>query len=72
MKLHEMCREARLRANISLRTAAFEMGYSPSAVSRFERGEIYRINPGMLLWYKENTDAFNGKDVIYFDSKTVS
>ena len=68
MKLHETCRAARLRANISLRTAAFEMGYSPATVSRFEQGKIYRINPGVLLWYKENTDAFDGKDVIYFDS----
>lgn len=66
--LGEICREARIRANISLRQASFEMGYSPSTVSRFERGEIFRINPDILYWYKENTDAFDGKDVIYFDN----
>lgn len=64
----EICREARRRANISLRQAAFEMGYSPSTVSRFERGEIFRINPDMLYWYHENTDAFKEKGVIYLDS----
>lgn len=68
MKIGEMCRQARIRSNISLRKASFEMGYSPAAVSRFERGETYRINPDMLVWYKDNTDAFlNIKGVIYFD-----
>lgn len=53
------CREARQRANISLRKASFEMGYSPATVSRFERGEIYRINPDVLIWYTNNTDLFS-------------
>ena len=45
------------------------MGYSPATVSRFERGEIYRINPDMLAWYHENTDAFiREKGMIWFDS----
>ncbi len=55
----EQCRKARVEANISLRKAAFEMGYSPATVSRFERGEIFRINPDMLVWYKYNTDLFD-------------
>ena len=66
--LGEICREARIKANISLRQASFEMGYSPSTVSRFERGEIFRINPDILYWYNENTDAFKEKGVIYLDS----
>ena len=70
--LGEICREARIRANISLRQASFEMGYSPSTVSRFERGEIYRINPDILYWYCNNTDVCEEKGVIYFDTKTVS
>lgn len=61
MTLNESCRSARLRANISLREAAFEMGYSPATVSRFERGEIYRINPDILYWYCKNTDLSDEK-----------
>lgn len=34
------------------------------AVSRFERDENMRINPDMLIWYRDNTDAFDGKDII--------
>ena len=72
MTLYESCREARLRANISLRQAAFEMGYSPATVSRFEQGKIFRLNPDLLHWYSNNTDICDEKGVLYFESKTVS
>lgn len=68
MTLYESCREARLRANISLRQAAFEMGYSPATVSRFEQGKIFRLNPDLLHWYCNNTDICDEKGVLYFDS----
>lgn len=69
MNIGEMCRQARIRSGISLRKAAFEMGYDPSTVSRFERGVTFRINTDMLIWYKDNTDAFLKLDgVLYFDS----
>ena len=63
--LGDICREARERAGITQREAAKEMGYSHQAVSRFERNEIYRVNPDMLLWYKKRTDAFKDEEFIW-------
>lgn len=61
MKLGMMCRQARIEQGISLRCAAEEMGYSPNAVSHFERGNSNSVNYDMLEWYVRNTDLDTGE-----------
>jgi len=60
-----ICREARIKKEISLRKAAKEMGYSAQAVSNFERGVVEHVHLDMLQWYAENTDAFGESGVLF-------